>query len=224
MDIAGAFDNIPFIAIKRALEKSKAKGNVSNWILHLITTRKLKLNLKGIAIVIWILAGCPQGGVLSPFLWNIVLDSLLILLDTINELLAFADDLAIILTGIDLSTLRDLGQVYLRRINKWCEDNGLKLNAIKTQVIIFSRKNNIRLPRPIKLQGIEVEFHNTVKYLGIHLDNRLNWHKHINTTAKKCTNILFAARKTIGDNRQNYMGLQRNHETNNDLCMRSMGT
>ena len=200
LDIAGAFDNIPFIAIKRALEKSKAKGNVSNWILHLITSRKLKLNLKGIAIVIWILAGCPQGGVLSPFLWNIVLDSLLILLDTINELLAFADDLAIILMGIDLSTLRDLGQAYLRKINKWCEDNGLKLNAIKTQVIIFSRKNNINIPRPIKLHGIEVEFHNTVKYLGIHLDSRLNWHKHINITAKKCTNILFAARKTIGDN------------------------
>ena len=200
LDIAGAFDNIPFTAIKRALEKSKAKGNVSNWILHLITTRKLKLNLKGIAIIIWILAGCPQGGVLSPFLWNIVLDSLLILLDTINELLAFADDLAIILTGFDLSTLRDLGQEYLRIINKWCQDNGLKLNAIKTQIIIFSRKNNLNLPLPIKLHGIEIEFCKTIKYLGVNLDNRLNWHKHVNTTARKCTNILFAARKMIGDN------------------------
>ena len=200
LDIAGAFDNIPFIAIKRALEKTKAKGNVSNWILHLIKTRKLKLNLKGIAIIIWILAGCPQGGVLSPFLWNIVLNSLLILLDTINDLLAFADDLAIILTGLDLYTLRNLGQEYLRRINQWCEENGLKLNAIKTQIIIFSRKNNINLPRPIKLHGIDIEFCNTIKYLGVHLDSRLNWHKHVVTTAKKCTNILFAARRTIGDN------------------------
>ena len=199
LDIAGAFDNIPFIAIKRALEKTKAKGNVSNWILHLIKSRKLKLNLKGVAIIIWILAGCPQGGVLSPFLWNIVLDSLLVLLDTINELLAFADDLAIILTGFDLTTLRDLGQQYLRIINHWCVTNGLKLNAIKTQIIIFSRKNNISLPRPIKLHGIEVAFCSTVKYLGIHLDNRLNWHKQLVTTAKKCTNIMFAARKTIGD-------------------------
>jgi ribonuclease HI len=199
LDIQGAFDNVPFIAIKRALEKTKAKGNVSNWILYLIKSRKLKLNLKGIAIIIWILAGCPQGGVLSPFLWNIVLDSLIILLDTINELLAFADDLAIILTGFCLSTLRDLGQEYLHKINLWCEANGLKLNAIKTQVIIFSRKNNINLPRPIKLHGIEIEFCNTVKYLGIHLDSRLNWHEHVNITAKKCTNILFATRKMIGD-------------------------
>ena len=198
-DIQGAFDNIPFIAIKRALEKTKAKGNVSNWILHFITTRKMKLNLKGVALIIWILAGCPQGGVLSPFLWNIVLNSLIILLDTLRHLLAFADDLAIILSGFDLSTLRDMGQLYLTAINKWCESNGLKLSAVKTQVIVFSRKYNISLPRPLKLQGVEIEFCKTVKYLGIHLDSRLNWHEQINITARKCTNILFATRKMIGN-------------------------
>ena len=199
LDIQGAFDNIPFVAIKRALEKTKAKGNVSNWILHFISTRKLKLNLQGVALIIWILAGAPQGGVLSPVLWNIVLNSLIILLDTLRHLLAFADDLAIILTGFDLSTLRDLGQQYITACNNWCETNGLKLSAIKTQVIIFSRKYNISLPRPIRLQGLDIEFCNTVKYLGIHLDSRLNWHEQVHKTAKKCTNILFATRKMIGE-------------------------
>ena len=199
LDVQAAFDNIPFIAIKKALEKTKAKGNVSNWILHLITNRKLKLNLKGIAIIIWILAGCPQGGVLSPFLWNIVLDSLLITLRTLSHLIAFADDLAIILTGFCIMTLRDLGQQYLSMCNKWCEANGLKLNALKTQIIIFSRKNNIRLPKPIRLQGIEIEFCKTVKYLGITLDSKLNWQQHVQETAQKCTKILFATRKMIGD-------------------------
>ena len=199
LDIQGAFDNIPFIAIKEALEKTKAKGNVSNWILHFISTRKLKLNLKGVALIIWILAGTPQGGVLSPFLWNIVLNSLIILLDTLRNLLAFADDLAIIISGFCLNTLRDLGQHYITACNKWCEANGLKLSAIKTQVIIFSRKHKITLPPKIKLKGLDIEFCNTIKYLGIHLDSRLNWHDHVHQTAKKCTNILFATRKMIGD-------------------------
>ena len=199
LDVQSAFDNIPFIAIKTALEKTKAKGNVSNWILHLITNRNLKLNLKGVAIIIWILAGCPQGGVLSPFLWNIVLDSLLITLKTLSHLIAFADNLAIILTGFCIMTLRDLGQHYLSMCNKWCEANGLKLNAIKTQIIIFSRKHNHLLPRPIKLHGIDIEFCKTVKYLGITLDNKLNWQQHIHNTTDKCTKILFATRKMIGD-------------------------
>ena len=199
LDIQGAFDNIPFTAIKCALEKTKAKGNVSNWILHYISTRKLKLNLKGVALIIWILAGTPQGGVLSPFLWNIVLNSLIILLDTLKYLLAFADDLAIILSGFCLNTLRDLGQHYITVCNDWCIANGLKLSAIKTQVIVFSRKYNLALPPKISLQGINLEFCNTIKYLGIHLDSRLNWHEHVHKTAKKCTNILFASRKMIGD-------------------------
>ena len=92
-----------FLDIQCALEKTKAKVNVSNWILHHISTRKLKLNLKGVALIIWILAGTPQGGVLSPFLWNIVLNSLIILLYTLRQLLAFADDLAIILSGFCLT-------------------------------------------------------------------------------------------------------------------------
>ena len=55
------------------------------------------------------------------------------------------------------------------------------------------------MPRPLKLDGLVIEFCKTVKYLGIHLDTRLNWHHHIQTTARKCTNILFATEKMIGD-------------------------
>lgn len=200
LDIEGAFDNIPFSAIKNALEKTAAKGNISNWILHFITNRKLKLKLQSISIIIWILAGCPQGGVLSPFLWNLVLDSLFLLLSTLSSLLGFADDLAIILLGFCLSTLRDLGQSYLKACDNWCKDHGLKISSLKTQIIIFSRKHKIDIPRPIKLNGIEIDFCNTIKYLGINLDKRLNWHHHINVTTRKCTTILFAARKTIGKN------------------------
>ena len=185
LDVQSALDNILFISIKRALEKTKAKGNVSDWILHYITTRKLKSNLKGVALIIWILAGVPQGGVLSPVpCQNIVLNPLIIFLDTLRQLLAFADDIAIILTGFCLSTLRDLGQRYIRVCNVWCESNGLKLNAIKTQVIVVRRKYKIELSRPIKLKCIEIEFCNSVKYLSIYLDNNLNWQDHVNITVK----------------------------------------
>ena len=100
LDIEGAFDNIPFIAIKEALESTLAKGNISNWILHFISTRKLILNLNNEHIIFRILAGCPQGGVLSPFLWNLVLNDLLVKFGNSNILQAFADDLVIILAGL----------------------------------------------------------------------------------------------------------------------------
>ena len=52
---------------------------------------------------------------------------------------------------------------------------------------------------PASDEPADLEFCNTVKYLGIHLDSRLNWHDHVHKTATKCTNILFASRKMIGD-------------------------
>ena len=68
LDIEGAFDNIPFKALKNALEATAAKGNISNWIMHLITSRKLMFLLNNQHLMFKVLAGCPQGGVLSPFL------------------------------------------------------------------------------------------------------------------------------------------------------------
>ena len=119
-----------------------------------------------------------------------------ILLNTFRHLLAFANNLAIMLTDFDPSTLiRDLGWHYITACNNWCESHRLKLNTIKIRVIIFNRKYKICLPRPIRLQGLDFDFSSTVKYLGIRLDSCLNWHEHAFNAAKKYTNIFLRQEK-----------------------------
>ena len=199
LDIEGAFDNIPFSSIKRALENTPAKGNVSNWILNLVSNRRIFLSLNNETLIFHILAGCPQGGVLSPFLWNLVLNDLLARFPNDPSIQAFADDLALIRGGPCIDTLTSLGQLYLNKCNEWCNTNGLKISMLKTQVIIFSRTNMLKIPAPLSLNGVELGFCTTVKYLGIHLDHKLNWVHHVTKTAEKCINILFAARKMVGD-------------------------
>ena len=51
----------------------------------------------GITISRTIPKGAPQGGVLSPFLWNLVLDAILQKFDKTNDLQAFADDLCLLI-------------------------------------------------------------------------------------------------------------------------------
>ena len=72
LDIEGAFDNIPFDAIKHALDNSVGKGNIRNWTPTMqlqVSTRQLQFTVKNAAFIIYnVLAGCPQGGVLSRFL------------------------------------------------------------------------------------------------------------------------------------------------------------
>ena len=61
IDIQGAFDNLPHKAIKTALEKTRAKGKISNWIMNMVTNRSINLSLAGETITRKLSKGCPQG-------------------------------------------------------------------------------------------------------------------------------------------------------------------
>jgi hypothetical protein len=55
---------------------------------------------------------------------------------------AFADDLAVLIQGFDLNeTMRYIAIRYIKTIDKWCTENGLKLSTLKTKIIIFSKLN-----------------------------------------------------------------------------------
>jgi len=62
--------------------------------------------------------GCPQGGVLSPFLWCLVVDELLDKLQKGGKLLicGYADDVAAIVRGSFLSTFKELMDKALKAI------------------------------------------------------------------------------------------------------------
>ena len=72
-----AFDNVSFKAIATALNKTKLDPVTAHWIANMVATRHITINHKDSAKTIRIKRGCPQGGILSPFLWNLVVDDLL---------------------------------------------------------------------------------------------------------------------------------------------------
>ena len=92
----------------------------------MISNRHINLKLGTTTINRHIPKGCPQGGVLSPFLWNLVINELLKQFEKAEILQAFADDLNLTITGFDVTTTFELATHYLKHINKWCEDNGIK--------------------------------------------------------------------------------------------------
>ena len=121
-DIEGVFDNVAFHAIEKVLKKKCSSPNIYNWIMSMIKSRSATVELHGNKKTIKIVRGCPQGGILSPFLWNLVVDSLLNY--TKNrvpcDIQGIADDLSLIATlespssngkgGFDADTLREITQ------------------------------------------------------------------------------------------------------------------
>jgi Reverse transcriptase (RNA-dependent DNA polymerase) len=77
LDIKGAFDNTSFLAMNGVCGGHGVNPTSTRWIAALFGQRTVTAIIRGESITIKVRKGCPQGGVLSPLLWNIVFDELI---------------------------------------------------------------------------------------------------------------------------------------------------
>jgi hypothetical protein len=80
--------------------------------------------------------------------------------------------------------------------------NKLSMNTRKSKVCHFNPTNTIKID-PIKLNGITLETCESVKYLGVHIDDKLNWKSqvsYVTTKLNKQIGILKYARKRLREN------------------------
>ena len=154
LDLMGAFNNLNTDEALKAMAKRNLDKDITNWYGSFVKKRVIAANLLGLKQTRKVDRGTPQGGVLSPLKWNIVMDELLELLDDgIVVPIAFADDLTIILRGIDETILAELAEKALNNGNeKWLKRYGQVFCPTKcTAVMYTNRRKWIR--RPIILRG-----------------------------------------------------------------------
>jgi hypothetical protein len=68
-------------------------------------------------------------------------------------------------------------QECLPILQNWLQTWKIKINESKSAYITFTLRNDPS--QPIYLNNVEIPPSATVKYLGLHLDNKLNWKDHI---------------------------------------------
>ena len=83
-------------------------------------------------------------------------------------------------------------------ILEWCKENGLQISALKTKIIYWFKSNLKEHPTSITVDGNEFKLSKSVKYLGVIIDDKLNWNEHINEIIQKCKKTFFAVKKAIG--------------------------
>ena len=111
---------------------------------------------------------------------------------TDTKLLKFADDTVI----QGLMSLSDSSYfLEISRFVDWCKENFLILNVSKTkEIIIDFRIFREPLP-PVVINNQNVENVNKYKYLGLMIDDHLNWHEHINILIKRLNQRLYFLRR-----------------------------
>lgn len=123
-------------------------------------------------------AGVPQGAVLSPLLFNILVHDLP--LPTLGTVGQFADDIAAWFTAKRAAPIRKELQDYASGLSKYLSKWKLKMNPAKTEAVFFTRRRCAgAFPKhPIKLEGYETVWNSAAKYLGVYLDKTLTFGRH----------------------------------------------
>lgn len=146
--------------------------------------------------------GLQQGTVNSPILFNIFTSDILSLFGINNSetsAIAFADDVIIYTTSDSIETVRNTLETITEKINKWYINWNLRLSPTKCETILFRKPLNqiwtvnragyknfqIALTTPGTNTITAVPHKNTVKYLGVHIDNLLRGNSHLETQLNK---------------------------------------
>ena len=115
------------------------RGTSNLWFKNYLKGRKKFTSIRGVnSSLKEISCGVPQGSILGPILFLILINDLPKASNFFTIL--FADDTTLQLSSKSLHDLYDLANFELSKIEDWCKANKLTLNASKTKYILFKNK------------------------------------------------------------------------------------
>lgn len=198
LDVEGAFDNTGYESIRQAALNRGIPRETVKWVSFMLEHRKVTAQIGDECITVKTTRGCPQGGVLSPLLWSLVIDDLITKLQQLGfEVVCYADDLVIMVRGKHDKTVADRLQTALNYVLRWCKSENLSVNPSKTIIVPFTRRLKFNI-QDFNLNGSNISLSTEVKYLGVTLDSKLLWSRHIHNIQEKAINIFMACRSMFG--------------------------
>ena len=189
LDCSGAFNRIIFSSVKEALDAAGVPAMSAGWYNKVLSTGHLvSADLQGAHNTIIQTMGSPQGGILSPLVWNLVMNSLLSNFPREGvKAIGYTDDVILIFNVDDPTTMASLIERVLRRVGEWGDYNGLTFNSNKTTTVMFHRGRKRDYFPNLYMGGRQLQYSDKMTYLGIAFSKTLSWTDHIKSQVRKCT-------------------------------------
>ena len=190
IDLSKAFDTVDHSILLRKLELYGITDRNYAWIKSYLSNRLkyIQIDENSTTEFCVVKCGVPRGSILGPLLFLLYVNGLKNGPSVLDPIM-FADDTNLFYTHSNIQKLFSTMNEELASINQWFTSNKLSLNAKKTKYSFFhkpSKKDDIPLMLPkLTISNHVIERQEFIKFLGVLLDENLNWKEHIKYTENK---------------------------------------
>ena len=195
LDLQKAFDTVDHNILISKLNFYGIRGCANSWIKTFLCGRQqFSYILSQCSTLNNVKCGVPQGSTLGPLLFLLYINDL----NTVFKKVIsnhFADDTYLIYSSSNLSTIESVFNHELKMLIEWLRCNKLSLNESKSEMILFRSKRKIcdTSRFSLKLNNFKLKPVSNIKYLGLFIDENLNWDLHLEKPAQKlsqCNGII----------------------------------
>lgn len=187
-DIKNAFNTIKWRSILEGMEKAGLPRYNQAIVKEHGAGRTLQYtDQNGVERNYPTIRGVPQGSVLGPTLWILTYNAVLRVAESGHmQLIGFADDTLLIVTAKNPYELEDLCNQLIRQIEAIVESMGCEFAGEKTQALFLSPKRTLKREQmEIYVAGAKVNITETIKYLGVIVDDKINFASHVEYLVQK---------------------------------------
>lgn len=196
VDISGAFDNAWPPLILEIMRSKNCPDNLVSFVREYMRGRSVEIGKRSVEDVWSVEKGCPQGSILGPVLWIILLHEWLDkeFGEGVN-VVAYADDVAIL---VHCNTQRELttrANELLEDLNRWCARAKLNVSVSKTKGVLLKGAVQQQGLGPIMkaiawrprltLGRNRIACESEVVYLGVKVDESWLFTQHVKEASSK---------------------------------------
>ena len=194
LDLSKAFDSINHTHLLNKLANIGLDLQAVQWCKSYLQERKQKTKFKKYTSTEHtVTSGVPQGSILGPILFIIFTNEMASNFPNC-KIMSYADDTQLIVTGNTKIQVKTKLEELIKQAQIWYTKNSLMNNASKTEVLIIGNERKGDPHMHIVVEDGDKTKHlkpkQSIKILGVQIDEQLNWNNQIQAVRKKATNSI----------------------------------